>query len=368
MGKNRLPVSSWRALASSPSSPGRGGQKNLSRLVLANKRVGKTVRSLHLSLLLSKALLVAGPICRTPTSIPGILSTQSTDTTASTSPASFAARSATNSIGDIGTGAGPSRNLIDYKPKLAPPLHQLEPRPKKQQQQLSKQYQHYLRHLPPWIYYLHGLSRLLLQLPSQLPFPPFGFQVPQVLNYGQDHYKVAQEAEDQPLLRFLRLFFFSPQLSPTHAMASSAYSTSSTSNPDISTPRSISPSSSVASARSSHSSISSGKRMSISSARRISSSNPMSSVDIATIQEAMRMANLDTLRGYNQTNYGEVHQDATTEYISQNQALGYQILDNPLWNKGKRRPSSRRALTFFPAFFFIYLIFLTFFCPVCFHH
>jgi len=48
----------------------------------------------------------------------------------------------------------------------------------------------------------------------------------------------------------------------------------------------------------------------------------------------MRMANLDTLRGYNQTNYGEVHQDATTEYISQNQALGYQILDNPLWNKG----------------------------------
>ncbi|KAK4127727.1 hypothetical protein N657DRAFT_558868, partial [Parathielavia appendiculata] len=128
----------------------------------------------------------------------------------------------------------------------------------------------------------------------------------------------------------LPLSFFSfPSL--THAMASYAHST--TSSSDISTPRSISPSS-VASARSSPSSISSSKRMSISSTRRISAANPMSSVDITAIQEAMKMANLDTLRGYCQKTYGQVHQYATTEYISQSQALGYQVLNEPMWNKG----------------------------------
>ena len=115
-----------------------------------------------------------------------------------------------------------------------------------------------------------------------------------------------------------------------------SFASYSTSHSDISTPRSISPSSSVVSGRSSHSSISSSnKRMSISSSRRISAANPMSSVDIATIEEAMRMANLDTLQGYAQNHYGEVRQYATTEYISRNQALGYQVLNEPLWNKGK---------------------------------
>jgi len=116
----------------------------------------------------------------------------------------------------------------------------------------------------------------------------------------------------------------------THAMAAYAYSTSSS---DISTPRSISPSASVISGRSSQSSIS-NKRMSISS-RRISASNPMSSVDIATIEEAMKMANLDTLRGYAQNHYGQVQQYAKTEYVSHSQAAGYQVLREPLWNKGK---------------------------------
>ncbi|KAK0727233.1 hypothetical protein B0T26DRAFT_671927 [Lasiosphaeria miniovina] len=116
-------------------------------------------------------------------------------------------------------------------------------------------------------------------------------------------------------------------------MASYPYSISS-SGSDFSTPRSTSPSSVIGSARSSQSSISSSKRMSISSSRRISSSNPMSSVDIATIEEAMRMANLDVLRGYAQNHYGEVQQYATTEYVKQNQALGYQVLNEPLWNKG----------------------------------
>ncbi|VBB76240.1 Putative NADP-dependent malic enzyme [Podospora comata] len=115
-------------------------------------------------------------------------------------------------------------------------------------------------------------------------------------------------------------------------MASYAPSASSS---DISTPRSTSPSSSsVASARSSHSSISTSKRMSISSSRRISAANPMSSVDIAAIEEAMRMANLDTLRGYQQKTYGEVKQFAETQYLSQNQALGYQVINEPMWNKG----------------------------------
>ncbi|KAK4189607.1 hypothetical protein QBC35DRAFT_513876 [Podospora australis] len=121
---------------------------------------------------------------------------------------------------------------------------------------------------------------------------------------------------------------------PTLAHAMASYAPSTTSSSDISTPRSTSPSSSsIASARSSHSSISSSKRMSISSSRRISAANPMSSVDISAIEEAMRMANLDTLRGYAQKTYGQVQQYAETEYISQNQALGYQVLNEPMWNK-----------------------------------
>ncbi|KAK4148089.1 NADP-dependent malic enzyme [Dichotomopilus funicola] len=132
------------------------------------------------------------------------------------------------------------------------------------------------------------------------------------------------------LVSLVRLPFF-PLPALTHAMASYAYSTSSS---DISTPRSISPSSSVASGRSSQSSISSSKRISISSTRRISAANPMSSVDINSIEEAMRMANLDTLRGYSQNHYGEVHQETNTEYLGQTQALGYQVLTEPMWNKG----------------------------------
>lgn len=125
----------------------------------------------------------------------------------------------------------------------------------------------------------------------------------------------------------------SPTFSLTHAMASSyAYSTSSSS--DLSTPRSISPAS-AASGRSSQSSIST-KRMSISS-RRISASNPMSTVDITTIAEAMKMANLDTLRGYATNHYGQVQQYSKTEYVPKGQAAGYQVLREPLWNKGKSK-------------------------------
>jgi malate dehydrogenase (oxaloacetate-decarboxylating)(NADP+) len=62
--------------------------------------------------------------------------------------------------------------------------------------------------------------------------------------------------------------------------------------------------------------------------------NPMASVDVAAIEEAMKAASLDQLRGYAQDNYGEVHQSGETEYISHSQASGFQVLREPLWNKG----------------------------------
>ncbi|KAH9901874.1 NADP-dependent malic enzyme [Xylariomycetidae sp. FL2044] len=112
-----------------------------------------------------------------------------------------------------------------------------------------------------------------------------------------------------------------------------AFSTYSTAGSDISTPRSSSPSSaSIISARSSHSSVSS-KRLSLSLQRR-TSFNPMSSVNISVIEESMRMAALDGLRGYAQNHYGEVHQYRTTDYVPKSSAGGYQILREPLWNKG----------------------------------
>lgn len=62
--------------------------------------------------------------------------------------------------------------------------------------------------------------------------------------------------------------------------------------------------------------------------------NPMAAVDIAVIEAAMKMASLDTLRGYSQEHYGEVKQYHQTEYIPKTQAGGYQILREPAWNKG----------------------------------
>lgn len=60
----------------------------------------------------------------------------------------------------------------------------------------------------------------------------------------------------------------------------------------------------------------------------------MSSVDITSIQEAMKLASLDQLRGYRQNTFGEVRQFKNTEYVSKNMAAGYQVLREPLWNKG----------------------------------
>ncbi|CAJ2508075.1 Uu.00g092610.m01.CDS01 [Anthostomella pinea] len=60
----------------------------------------------------------------------------------------------------------------------------------------------------------------------------------------------------------------------------------------------------------------------------------MSSVDISAIEEHMKMASLDGLRGYAQDHYGEVQQYRTTDYVPKSAAGGFQVLREPLWNKG----------------------------------
>ncbi|KAF5122468.1 NADP-dependent malic enzyme [Metarhizium anisopliae] len=110
---------------------------------------------------------------------------------------------------------------------------------------------------------------------------------------------------------------------------------------DVSTPRSSSPSSSIGSGRSSRTSVS-NKRMSI-SGRRLTLFNPMSTVDVSAIEEAMKMATLDQHRGYVKDTYGEVQQERNTEYLAKSQAAGYQIIREPLWNKGLSFTPEERA-------------------------
>ncbi len=64
------------------------------------------------------------------------------------------------------------------------------------------------------------------------------------------------------------------------------------------------------------------------------------------------MASLDTLRGYAQNRYNnEVRQYAPTQYVSQTQALGYQVLTEPMWNKGESALVVLPLLSRFPARF-----------------
>jgi malate dehydrogenase (oxaloacetate-decarboxylating)(NADP+) len=72
--------------------------------------------------------------------------------------------------------------------------------------------------------------------------------------------------------------------------------------------------------------------------------NPLNSVDVSAIEEAMKVANLDQLRGYSQNHYGEVSQPCNTEYIQESEATGYQVLSQPLWNKGTDAQLSRRLI------------------------
>lgn len=274
MGKNRLPVSPWTVLMS--GATGRL-QKVLSRPVLSSKLDAGRTSSHHLSsLTLTKGLLLASRFA------------------ASSLVATTTSAGASTSTGTSNPDPGINRN---------PPASTYTSPPNSFSRRFS------------W--------GNLLGWDRTLP------------NKWTTDINLTGHLDDlssliRPFLAFLDPF----SLSSSYSMASHTSSGSS----DLSTPRSSSPhsSASVASARSSHSStFSAAKRMSISSVRRTSASNPMSSVDLATIEEALKMASLDTLRGYCQSTYGEVHQETTTEYISHEEARGYQVLNQPHWNKGK---------------------------------
>ena len=74
--------------------------------------------------------------------------------------------------------------------------------------------------------------------------------------------------------------------------------------------------------------------MSLSSRRISSPFNPMAGVDVEALEDQMRIAALDGLKGYAQDHYGTVQQYHETEYITRNMAAGYQVLREPAWNKG----------------------------------
>lgn len=60
----------------------------------------------------------------------------------------------------------------------------------------------------------------------------------------------------------------------------------------------------------------------------------MAAVDVEALEAAMKMASLDSFRGYSQDHYGTVNQYNKTDYVSKNMAGGYQVLREPAWNKG----------------------------------
>lgn len=61
----------------------------------------------------------------------------------------------------------------------------------------------------------------------------------------------------------------------------------------------------------------------------------MSNVDLSAIEEKIKMASLDQHRGYAQNHSAEIKQERATEYLSEDQAAGYQIVREPFWNKGE---------------------------------
>ena len=117
----------------------------------------------------------------------------------------------------------------------------------------------------------------------------------------------------------------------------------STSSSEISTPRSTSPAS-MASSRSS-TSTNTNNRRSLSTTRRISEMNPLSSINIQALEAQMQANSLDGLRGYSQDHYGVIKQHMKTEYLPKSHAGGYQILREPSWNKGARFLNISNSLT-----------------------
>ena len=53
----------------------------------------------------------------------------------------------------------------------------------------------------------------------------------------------------------------------------------------------------------------------------------------------MKTASLDQHRGYAQEHFDEIKQFRTTDYVPQTLAAGYQLLRDPLWNKGESSPT-----------------------------
>ncbi|ROV93644.1 hypothetical protein VMCG_08109 [Cytospora schulzeri] len=68
----------------------------------------------------------------------------------------------------------------------------------------------------------------------------------------------------------------------------------------------------------------------------------MSAVDTQAVEAALKAQQMDQLRGYKDT-YGEVQQSGETQYISEEQALGAQVLQEPMWNKGLSFTPEERA-------------------------
>ncbi|KAI3575267.1 hypothetical protein IWW34DRAFT_93898 [Fusarium oxysporum f. sp. albedinis] len=127
-----------------------------------------------------------------------------------------------------------------------------------------------------------------------------------------------------PRLSYSSFFpFSSPHLPLSMSMASS--SPHSTASSEIATPRS--------------------RSSTTSSPRRLTDSNPMSPVDLTKIEQEIKMAALDQHRGYVQDHYAEVKQDRTPEYVDESNAAGYQIVREPLWNKGKPSHSTLSIAT-----------------------
>lgn len=62
----------------------------------------------------------------------------------------------------------------------------------------------------------------------------------------------------------------------------------------------------------------------------------MAAIDVDALQAQMKMSSLDHLRGYSQDHFGVVKQYRETDYVPKSQAAGYQVLREPLWNKGTR--------------------------------